>query len=265
MEGKVWECSLIENSDDEVLLQNASDEEEHSISSGSMQKLQFRSVKSKAIWNDELGMAEVVDKKGKMWLTTGIIRSGKTYFSLEETLYLMEVGALQLLDNCDTIISLTEMYKKITSGKSGCCWELYEVYRHLKSLGYIVGRHGLAWSVKSIQSVHKPVSLEGIGDNKQMLDVGSNIELPINELFREMQISDLRPDFDVYLPNNKFRKSSPGDPSFLLHLSRDHPPSRAEIEVLERQCGGVPLKVCLVDNGRVSFFSFEKVELLVLP
>lgn len=46
---------------------------------------------------------------------------------------------------------------------------------------------------------------------------------------------------------------------------RVNPPSKAEIKVLERQCGGIPLKVCHVEHGRVSFFSFDKVELPVLP
>ena len=46
----------------------------------------IRSVKSKARWKDEMGMAEVIEKKGKMWVTTGIVRGGKIYSSLEETL-----------------------------------------------------------------------------------------------------------------------------------------------------------------------------------
>lgn len=176
----------------------------------------------------------------------------------------MELGALRLLDNSGRSISLTEMYEKIAGRKSGCCWELFEVYRHLKSLGYIIGQHGVAWSLKSIKSHLKPVDLE-VTEESKLVDMGSKSELSINKLFGKLQINDLRPDFDVYLPNSRFRKSSPGDPSFLLYLSRGHPPSKAEIEALERQCGGIPLKICLVTEGRVSFFSFEKVELPVLP
>lgn len=86
MEDKTWGCSSSEDSDDEVYLQNASDEEELHFSSSSMPKLQFRNVKSKSCWIEEMGMGEVIEKNGKTWVTTGIVRSGKIYSSIEETL-----------------------------------------------------------------------------------------------------------------------------------------------------------------------------------
>ncbi|MED6223011.1 hypothetical protein PIB30_069880 [Stylosanthes scabra] len=262
MESKTFEEPS--STDDELYLQNASDEDDEStFSSGSTPKLQFRYVKSKAVWNDEMGMAEVIEKRGKTWVTTGIVRSGKVYSSMEESLYLMEIGALDLLDDCERSICLTDMYEKIASSKGGCCWELFEVYRHLKSLGYIVGRHGVSWSLKGIKSSHNAV--DGSEETEQVVGATSKSDLPINKLFSEMQINSLRPDFDVYLPNSRFRKSSPGDPSFLLYLSRGDPPSRAEMEALEKQCGGLPLKIGLVTEGRVSFFSFDKVEIPLLP
>ncbi|TXG70384.1 hypothetical protein EZV62_005319 [Acer yangbiense] len=51
----------------------------------------------------------------------------------------------------------------------------------------------------------------------------------------------------------------------LAFSCRVYPPSKAEIEVLERQCGSIPMKFCHVEHGRVSFFFFNKVELPILP
>nr|XP_028948948.1 uncharacterized protein LOC103409580 isoform X2 [Malus domestica] len=65
---------------------NDIDEGEDHYASVSASKSQFRKVILKARWSDEMGMAEVVDKKGAIWRTTGIVRSGKLYFFIEEVL-----------------------------------------------------------------------------------------------------------------------------------------------------------------------------------
>lgn len=263
MEEKVWECSLNEDidDDDEVYLQNASDDEQDfHFSSTSWPNLQFRNTKSKGRWNEEMGMAEVYEKKGKMWVTTGIVRNGKIYTSIEETLYLMELEAVDLLDNGDRSISLIEMYKKVDGRKFGCCWELFEAYRHLKSLGYIVRRHGVAWSLKNIRSSLKSSDLEGTEESRQLVDMVTTVKHSIDKLFGDLKINDLKPDFDVYLPNKRFRKSSPGIPNYLMCLSRSPPPSNADIVALERKYGGIQWKICEVTDRRVSFFSFDKDE-----
>jgi tRNA-splicing endonuclease subunit Sen54 len=42
---------------------------------------------SRARWVEEAGAAEVVENRGKLWLTTGVTRAGKLYYNVEETGY----------------------------------------------------------------------------------------------------------------------------------------------------------------------------------
>lgn len=258
MEVEDWASSSLEISDANVYLQDTNDEEHH-CASGSISKLQVRKNISKARWNNEMGMAEVVERRGRMWTTTGIVRNSKLYCSIEETLFLIEVGALHLVDNNDTSLSLEDIYWKIAEGNNGCSWEDFQAYRHLKSLGYIVGRHGIPWTMKSVTTLCSTSESNKISD-RDSEDKNSTLEQFDNMLIKETR----QPVFDVYLPNSNFKKSSPGYPSFVLCSNRSYPPSKEEIEVLERQCGGISLLICHVEHGRVSFINTYRVELPVL-
>lgn len=113
---------------------------------------------------------------------------------------------------------MKDIYKKIASQMAGCSWEAFEAYRHLKSLGYIVGRHGIPWTMKSSISCCNSDSLRDTSECNGRSD--SEPEKEITTMFKDMQIMELKPTFDVYLPNRNFRKSSPGDPSFILCVLR---------------------------------------------
>ncbi|KAG8367668.1 hypothetical protein BUALT_Bualt16G0096900 [Buddleja alternifolia] len=256
----IYDC----NSDSEGYVEESVDDEP-CYAAGDIPKLQFRKEASKVRWIEELGMAKVLEKRGKMWTATGIIRDGKTYCSIEESLFLAEIGALEILNEDDVRLPLSDMYGKVAEDKNrhGCSWESFEVYRHLKFLGYIVGRHGVPWSVRNTKT--KIDHQESTSECDRTRDKAAVDNTFIMEMFSNLHLGKTRPIFDVYPPNSKFKKSSPGNPSFVLCLTSDQPPSKKEIEDLETRCSGTRLKFCIVEHGRVSCLSFTKVELPILP
>ncbi|KAH6819364.1 Nucleoporin interacting component family protein [Perilla frutescens var. frutescens] len=219
--------------------------------------------------------------------------------------YLAESGALDILNVDDTLLLLSDMYTKVAEDKDkyGCSWESFEVYRHLKFLGLsflyympnnLVRPDGFGRAAESgypmvgPRGCHPEVGL-GVGCHPEcaihgrqfhtfrvatrsvpfmdtaVSDRGSVDGSFIAEMFGNLHLGGMKPMFDVFPPNSKFKKSSPGNPSFMLCLASGYPPSKQEIEDLETRCGGIPLKFYLVEHGRVSFLSFIKVKLPVLP
>ncbi|XP_026418677.1 uncharacterized protein LOC113314118 isoform X2 [Papaver somniferum] len=164
------------------------------------------------------------------------------------------------------------MYFMLNEGRNGCTWDSFLVYKHLKSRGYIVGRHGVQWTLKNESYPSTPTC---VGDSKYSSGISVN-ELEqgfeITDGFRNMQMNNAaKPVFDLYLPSNKFKKSSPGVPDSVVYLTtrgNDSPPqlSKEEIEELEIRCKGVAVKDCNVDKlGRVKKCAYEKTEVPLLP
>ncbi|CAM0952196.1 unnamed protein product [Alopecurus aequalis] len=231
----------------------------------SSSRVQFRNVVSRARWVEEAGEAEVVDSKGKLWLTTGVTRGGNLFYNVEEIGFLVERGALVLLDDEDETIGLEKIYAKIAGGKYGCSWDAFQAYKHLKLLGYIVGRYGVPWTMKHNSTCEVTDSTESMAGTDRHSDRADGACNAITKFLEDMHIDGIFPSFEVHLPNSKFKKSCPGVPTFLLCLLRGKPPSRNELETVENKFDGIPLKFCQVDNGRISFLSFDNVTLPSLP
>lgn len=118
-------------------------------------KLQFRKDVSVARWDGKKGMAEVIVRKGRMWSTTGIVRKEKLFCHIEEVMFMVERGALLMLEG-DASLSMEDIYSLLAEENYGCTWDYYQAYCHLKGLGYIVGRHNCPWTLKSEE--YKPMS-----------------------------------------------------------------------------------------------------------
>ncbi|XP_039198873.1 tRNA-splicing endonuclease subunit Sen54 isoform X2 [Crotalus tigris] len=92
----------------------------------------------KAEWKPQEGIVELKSPAGKFWHTMGFTQHGKQCLLPEEALYLLECGSLQLFYQ-DLPLSIQEAYENLLSPKSISLLK-YQVYSHLKRLGYIVLR-----------------------------------------------------------------------------------------------------------------------------
>uniref|UniRef100_A0A3Q2CJD0 tRNA splicing endonuclease subunit 54 n=1 Tax=Cyprinodon variegatus TaxID=28743 RepID=A0A3Q2CJD0_CYPVA len=80
-------------------------------------------------------------QRGKFWQTMGFSAEGKQYLLPEEALYLMECGSL-LVFNQDLPLSIQDGYEMFLSADA-VSLQQYQVFGHLKRLGYVVHRFDL--------------------------------------------------------------------------------------------------------------------------
>lgn len=92
----------------------------------------------KAQWKPQEGIVELKSNAGKFWHTMGHVEQGKQLLYPEEALYLLECGSI-LLYYRDQPLSIQESYEVLLTSRT-IPLHHYQVYSHLKRLGYIVIR-----------------------------------------------------------------------------------------------------------------------------
>ncbi|KFP70768.1 tRNA-splicing endonuclease subunit Sen54, partial [Acanthisitta chloris] len=92
----------------------------------------------KAEWKPGQGIVELQSPAGKFWHTMGFSKQGKQCLLPEEALYLVECGSVQLFYR-DLPLSIQEAYE-ILLCQEAMSLSHYQVFSHLKQLGYIVLR-----------------------------------------------------------------------------------------------------------------------------
>ncbi|KAM4761819.1 tRNA-splicing endonuclease subunit Sen54 isoform 3-T3 [Cyanocitta cristata] len=92
----------------------------------------------KAEWKPEQGIVELKSPAGKFWHTMGFSERGKQCLLPEEALYLLESGSVQLFYR-DLPLSVQEAYETLLC-QEATSLSHYQVFSHLKQLGYIVLR-----------------------------------------------------------------------------------------------------------------------------
>ncbi|KAG8006545.1 tRNA-splicing endonuclease subunit Sen54 [Nibea albiflora] len=92
----------------------------------------------KATWIPSEQRVELQSPAGKFWQTMGFSANGKQHLLPEEALYLMECGNLQVFYR-DLPLSIQDGYEMFLSSSS-VSFHQYQVFGHLKRLGYVVHR-----------------------------------------------------------------------------------------------------------------------------
>lgn len=105
---------------------------------------------------------------------------------------MVEQGTLELRTG-ERGMSQEEAYCLLATPAYGCSWNVYQVFGQLKKFGYIVGRHGVPWTLQENLWKDEP---------KASLTHGK-LELT----------------FDVHKPSGQFQKAKPGAPAFSVCIA----------------------------------------------
>ncbi|XP_072339140.1 tRNA-splicing endonuclease subunit Sen54 isoform X1 [Scyliorhinus torazame] len=103
----------------------------------------------KAEWKPQESIVELKSNAGKFWHTMGHVENGKQLLYPEEALYLLECGSIQIYYR-ELPLSIQESYEILLSART-IPLEQYQVYSHLKRLGYVIMRFDPSTSFSSYE------------------------------------------------------------------------------------------------------------------
>ncbi|XP_060748618.1 tRNA-splicing endonuclease subunit Sen54 isoform X3 [Tachysurus vachellii] len=109
-----------------------------------------------AEWIPEEKLVKLKSPAGKFWQTMGYSDQGKQCLFPEEALYLMECGNVQVFYH-DLPISIQEGYESFLSAET-VTFIQYQVFGHLKRLGYVVKRFDTRLPSLYRQQLNLPLS-----------------------------------------------------------------------------------------------------------
>ncbi|CAM6071981.1 unnamed protein product [Sphagnum tenellum] len=281
MESSAGIDSYSDDDDDAAVVASSSEDEDSFTFGGSpsSSRLPHRREMSEARWDAEMGIAEVIVRKGKAWHSTGFSRGGRLLAHVEEAVYMVEQGSLVLREG-EKVMPLVDAYSLLASQGYGCSWDAFQTYSYLKNLGYIVGRYNVPWSFSTkkkqppllttsassdIEELQTQFAATDLANMDTTLKETSQTSSKSSDSVQEVMKQELSLMYDVHLPNSHFKKTAPGLPVFCLCITSDHPPKFAEVQALVQSCRGRPVKFAAVDCGHVSIFSFDTVTLPMLP
>ncbi|KXJ08375.1 uncharacterized protein LOC110248912 [Exaiptasia diaphana] len=248
-----------------------------------------KGIISTASWDSDNSYSVVTSQKGSYWNYFGKRCQDKMILNVEETLFLVEQGCLELYHG-GIPMSVQQTFSNLIPCLVKMSFNHYLVYGYLLRLGYVVCRHQQRLSAdfkkplqtldfrQSAQQSHdlecdhascSSATLVQPRDAKTTASVLSKLQVikthRMDTVVPPSKGSYYNIDFDVYLPGAHFKKSDPGKPAFCISVCRysDPPPSLAVLNNLAQQCHPVPLKFALTDNGTITINSLLDVELPV--
>ncbi|CAI8039487.1 tRNA-splicing endonuclease subunit Sen54 [Geodia barretti] len=200
-------------------------------------------------WDLTTQLASVITQKGSHWATHGHTHSGQLVLEPHETLFLMEMGCLEV-EIAGGHANLQQVYGTIIC--DSLTLQEYTVIASLKRSGFVVKRCLVSWLSPNTDSD---------ANSSAGITIDARLELvpscPLCHPMPPPSSPPLQSLLEVYRPGSKFKKSSPSPPQFRVCVAsaRDPFPSPSLLSQLAaiQPSSGVTLKWCVVDGPSLTY------------